>query len=238
VVMEYSITTVFGRGPRALSGHPPYVQPLTRRARRADEALGHSRAGSAVGERSWRSEDVTFTLRAALLAAVGTLAVAPAAQAACTPQPAAEHPFAGYGDDGLYTLVAGGDFEGDMAGWTLTGGAQAADGVLSLGPGDSATTAPICIDDTYPWFRFFASNTSDGKGKLKIDLLYTDLRGKPRSRSLDDYATADAGWKPSDQVGIDVDWDHAGSAVAVQFRFSAHDSFLLDDVYVDPMARG
>src|SRR5262249_14961735 len=159
--------------------------------------------------------------------------------------PAAAHPFAAYGDDGVYTLVAGGDFEGDLSGWT--GARMVADNnpflgdgtrAVALGPGDSLTTAPICIDDTYPWFRFFADNTSAGKGKLKIELLYTDLRGKARSRNADDYATSDAGWKPSDTVGIDVNWDHAGDAVPVQFRFTAQNnsSFELDDIYVDPMA--
>src|SRR5262245_21981355 len=102
----------------------------------------------------------------------------PAAHAACTPQPADAHPFASLGDDGLYTLIAGGDFEGDLSAWTLTGGAHAfaannpflGDGstALVLGPDDTVTTAPICIDDTYPWFRFFADNLSRGRGKLKI----------------------------------------------------------------------
>jgi hypothetical protein len=197
---------------------------------------------------------VTLRLRrggiaAAVAGAVALLAV-PAANAACTPQPANAHPFASFGDAGVYTLVAGGDFEGDLSAWTLTGGAQVvadndpflADGAaaVTLGPGDSLTTAPICIDDTYPWFRFFAENLSRGKGKLKIEILYTDLKGKARAKNADDYATSDAGWKPSDTVGIDVDWDHAGDTVPVQFRFTAQptSSFELDDVYVDPMARG
>jgi hypothetical protein len=184
---------------------------------------------------------------AALVAGASLLLAAPAAHAACTPQPAAAHPFAAFGDDGVYTLVAGGDFEGDLSGWTgartvagnnpfLADGSTAA----ALGPGDSLTTAPICIDDSYPWFRFFADNRSGGKGKLKVEVLYTDLKGRPRSRNEDDYATSDAGWKPSDTVGIDVDWDHAGDAVAVRFRFTAQpsSSFALDDIYVDPMARG
>jgi hypothetical protein len=199
---------------------------------------------------------VTLRLRrggggvAAAVAVAGTLLAVPAAHAACTPQPADAHPFAAFGDGGVYTLVAGGDFEGDLSAWTLTGGAHVvadntpflADGgsAVALGPGDSATTAPICIDATYPWFRFFASNQSRGKGKVKIEILYTDLKGKARAKNADDYATSDAGWKPSDTVGIDVDWDHAGDTVPVQFRFTAQptSSFELDDVYVDPMARG
>ena len=187
---------------------------------------------------------------AAVLAGAATLLAVPAAQAGCTPQPADAHPFAAFDDAGLYTLIGGGDFEGDLSAWTLTGAAHVvadnnpflADGATAvvLGPGDSLTTAPICIDDTHPWFRFFANNQSRGKGKVKIEVLYTDLKGKARAKSTDDYTAADAGWQASDTVGIDVNWDHAGDAVPVQFRFTAqpNSSFELDDVYVDPMARG
>jgi hypothetical protein len=197
---------------------------------------------------------VTLRLRrggiAAALAVAATLLAVPAAQAGCTPQPADAHPFATFDDTGVYTLIGGGDFEGDLSAWTLTGGAHPvadnnpflADGAaaVALGPGDSVTTAPICIDDTYPWFRFFANNQSRGKGKVKIEILYTDLKGKAKSKNADDYVAPDAGWMPSDAIGIDVNWDHAGATVPVQFRFTAqsNSSFELDDVYVDPMARG
>ncbi len=187
---------------------------------------------------------------AAALAGLALLAAVPAAQAAgCTPQPASDHPFAQWGDGGIYTLVGGGDFEGAMSAWTLTGSADVVEGndpflagghSVALAAGDSVTTAPICIDDSYPWFRFFARNTAGGKSKLKIEILYTDLKGKARSENTDGYATTGDGWTPSDQIGIPVDFDHAGSTVRVAFRFTAqsNSSLELDDVYVDPMARG
>jgi len=202
-------------------------------------------------------------LNTKLLAAavgLGLLAAAPAAHAAttaapasCTPQPASVRPFSAWDDFGFYTLVAGGDAEGDLAGWTLDG-AQVAEGnepfqvggasdhlALALAEGDSVTTAPICIDDTYPWFRFFARNTAGRKAKLRVEVLYTDVRGKLREEGTGDYATREDDWLPTGSLGIDVDWDNVpGGALPVSFRLTAasNSSFLVDDIYVDPMARG
>jgi hypothetical protein len=198
-------------------------------------------------------------LLAAAVAGLGLLAAAPAVQAAtpapadCTPQPATGQPFSPWDDLGFYTLVAGGDVEGALAGWTLDG-AQVAEGnepfqvggasdhlALALDEGDSVTTAPICIDDTYPWFRFFARNTAGRKAKLRVEVLYTDVRGKLREVGTGDYATREDDWLPTGSLGIDVDWDKVpGGALPVSFRFTAENnsSFLVDDVYVDPMARG
>ena len=199
-------------------------------------------------------------LLAAAVTGLGLLAAAPAAQAApapapagCTPQPATGQPFTPWDDLGRYTLVSGGDFEGGLAGWTLNG-AQVVEGnerfqvggagdhrSLALAEGASVTSAPICIDDTYPWFRFFARNTSGGKAKLRVDVLYTDAKGKLRGEGTGDYSTREDGWLPTGSLGIDVDWDKVpGGAVLVSFRFTAENdsSFLVDDVYVDPFARG
>ncbi len=204
-------------------------------------------------------------LLAAAVAGLGLLAAAPAAQAAtaaaapasCTPQPASGQPFAPWDDFGFYTLVSGGDVEGDIAGWTLDG-AQIDEGnepfqvgsagdhrSLALAEGDSVTTAPICIDDTYPWFRFFARNTAGHKAKLRVEVLYTDVKGKLREEGTGDYATRESDWLPTGSLAIDVDWDKipggAGvGGIPIYFRFTAesNSSFLVDDVYVDPMARG
>jgi len=200
-------------------------------------------------------------LLAAAVAGLGLLAAAPAAQAStaaaapasCTPQPATGQPFSPWDDFGFYALVSGGDVEGDLAGWTLDG-AQVVEGnepfqvggaadhlALALNEGDSVTTAPICIDDTYPWFRFFARNTAGRKAKLRVDVLYTDVKGKLREEGTGDYTTREEGWLPTGSLGIDIDWDKVpGGAVLVSFRFTAQNnaSFLVDDVYVDPMARG
>jgi hypothetical protein len=195
------------------------------------------------------------TLRGALAAAVAgatLLAAVPAAQAnkdaaaaGCTPQPASAHPFAPWDDFGLYTLVDGADMESGLAGWTTSGDAQVVEGndpflpghqALALGAGASVTTARICIDDTYPWFRFF----SRGRGKLRIEIVYTDSQGRERSEETGDYMTSDPEWAPSETIGIPVEFEHAGAAVQVAFRFTAQgrSNLEIDDIYVDPMARG
>jgi hypothetical protein len=202
-------------------------------------------------------------LLSAAVCGLGLLAAAPAAQAAtaapasCAPQPASGQPFAPWDDLAFYALVAGGDVEGDLNGWTLAG-AQVVEGnepfnvggagdhrSLALDEGDSVTTAPICIDDTYPWFRFFARNTAGRKAKLRVEVLYTDVKGKLREEGTGDYTTRESDWLPTGSLAIDVDWDKvpggAGAGgVPIYFRFTAesNSSFLVDDVYVDPMARG
>ena len=203
-------------------------------------------------------------LLAAAVAGLGLLAAAPAARAAtvaataapanCTPQPASGQPFSPWDDSGFYALVSGGDVEGDLAGWTLAGaqvvveenepfqvGGAGDHRALSLSGGDSVTTAPICIDDTYPWFRLFARNTAGGKSKLKVEVLYTDTKGKLREEGTGDYATRETAWLPTGSLGIDIDWENVpGGSLPVSFRFTAAEdsAWLVDDVYVDPMARG
>jgi hypothetical protein len=80
-------------------------------------------------------------------------------------------PFAPWGDSNYYKLVPGGDFEGSLAGWTLTGGAARVSGSepfgvtgsvgkysLYLPAGGSAQSPYTCVDFAYPTFRFLAKN--------------------------------------------------------------------------------
>jgi hypothetical protein len=93
----------------------------------------------------------------------------------CSPAPHAARPpcqpFLPLGDANYYELMSGGDFEGSLAGWTLTGGAKpiagsepyAATGSLganslSLPAGASAQSPFMCVDVRYLSFRFFARN--------------------------------------------------------------------------------
>ena len=48
-------------------------------------------------------------------------------------------------------------------------------------------------------------------------------------------------WLPTGSLGIDIDWENVpGGSLPVSFRFTAaaDSAWLVDDVYVDPMARG
>ena len=80
-------------------------------------------------------------------------------------------PFAHWGDSNYYKMVPGGDFEGSLAGWTLTGAAARVAGSepfgvtgsvgkysLYLPAGGSAQSPYTCVDFAYPTFRFFAKN--------------------------------------------------------------------------------
>jgi hypothetical protein len=82
-------------------------------------------------------------------------------------------PFLKWGDSNSYKLVPGGDFEGKMTGWTLTGGAAVRSGSepfgatgsvgkssLYLPAGASAQSPYTCVDFAYPTFRFFTKNNS------------------------------------------------------------------------------
>ena len=88
---------------------------------------------------------------------------------ACTPQPTLSSAFAAWSDDGSYTPVQNAGVEDGSTGWTLSGAAAVTRGnepwkiggashanSLSLPAGSSAVAAPICIDETYPYFRLFA----------------------------------------------------------------------------------
>ena len=191
---------------------------------------------------------------------LATLAAAPAqAKSAianpydCKPDPTLTQPFAPFNDLGLYTPVADQGVEAGAASWTLSGGAGVVAGnepwhvagaadrhALDLPAGSSATTAPICIDETYPHFRLFALNAGSGKRSLEIDVLYYDTKGKLQGTKPYGYESASTAWQPTPTIAIDV-WDKSPTAAApVAFRFvpkgkDAH--FVIDDVFVDPYAR-
>jgi hypothetical protein len=168
------------------------------------------------------------TLATALLT-LGLLAAVPAAaDAACMPQPATGTPFAQYGDTHLYTPAS------------FANGA-ARDQPLALVNGASVTTAPMCIDATYPTFRLFAQNTGVHTGTLRVDMLYTDANGTPRTAGTGVYSSGVAGWQPTGSFAIKLNFSKVpGGALPVSFRFTANGSstWQIDDVFVDPMARG
>ena len=194
-------------------------------------------------------------LVAAALTAL-TLAGAPAAHAkaaaanpdGCTPPAALEHPFAPWGDRGFYVLHPGGDMESGLPGWTLSGGAAVVAGddglgvrdganVLALPAGASAVTSPICIDETFTHARLLARATLPAVSRLKVDVLYTDSKGRTVEKGSKTFSTKSFAWAPSDNLDIDAKLE---GAAPVQVRFTApnRSSWLLDDFYVDPRYRG
>src|SRR4051794_38688801 len=140
----------------------PYVISGSRRTRRL---LGAAALG--------------LSLVCAAPAAAATTASNPLS---CVPSGTFTQVFSAFSDTALYTPAPGGNIESPLTGWTLTGGAARVSGnepfyvgrssdrtSLSIPAGGSAVTAPMCIDQTYPFFRLFARNAGQLKSGLKVD---------------------------------------------------------------------
>jgi hypothetical protein len=181
----------------------------------------------------------------------GGLSAAPAQAAlidtgACS-NAALSQPFAQWGDTSSYELVAGGDFEGSLAGWTLGGGAQRVAGSepygatgsvgsysLALPAGASAQSPYTCVDAAYPTFRFFARN--DGLvSTVLVQVVYRTLLGEI---ALPIGAVALSGeWEPTLPMltGSIVTGALSGGTAKVALRFTALTGrSQIDDVFVDP----
>lgn len=195
------------------------------------------------------------------LAAIAVAAAVPAgAQAAlvqtgaCDAAPLST-PFAKWGDTASYKLAPGGDIEGALTGWTLSGGAKkdagsepfAATGTLGtsslrIPAGGSATTAPTCVNASYPSFRFFVRSSGGLLGLVplvKVDLVYRDgllgLIAVPVGTVL-----PTSSWAPSPVMltASPVAAAVAGGTVPLSLRFtSVTGTWQVDDVYVDPYSR-
>jgi hypothetical protein len=181
----------------------------------------------------------------------GGLSAAPAQAAlidtgACS-NAALSQPFTQWGDTSSYELVAGGDFEGSLAGWTLGGGAQRVAGSepygatgsvgsysLALPAGASAQSPYTCVDAAYPTFRFFARN--DGLvSTVLVQVVYRTLLGEI---ALPIGAVALSGeWEPTLPMltGSIVTGALSGGTAKVALRFTALTGrSQIDDVFVDP----
>jgi hypothetical protein len=204
-----------------------------------------------------------LTLLAGAVAAVSAVALpAASAQAALTltlPTPtvtttaceagATSEVFLPWGDTNQYGLLAGGNFEGLLLGWTLTGGARTVLGsepfnaagplgLFSMGlPAGSSVTTPLtCVDAGTPTFRFFARNLSSTANVL-VQVVYTP----PGSTSPLVVAVGDVSgntaWAPSRVMvtGGTILSAKTGNAAEVSLRFTALGGpSQIDDIFVDP----
>jgi hypothetical protein len=194
-----------------------------------------------------------------LLAAAGTLGVAgtaaakPApASAGCTVNTTLSQPFAAWGDTASYALAPGGNFETGAAGWTLARGARVAagnapfpvaggGGVASLLlPGQAvATSPPMCVDITYPHFRFFAAGVPAGNSPLRVEVLFVDHKGRAKVANHGQIKAASNSWFLTDSIALGLRFDDTVVSQLVAFRFIARGTgtWRVDDVYVDPFAK-
>jgi hypothetical protein len=196
----------------------------------------------------------------ALLALATALLALPAAtaQAAiveldpCDDAPLSK-PFERWGDLANYKLAPSGDFEGDLAGWTLSGGAKTVAGnepwnvtgregyrALALPPGASAVAPATCVNLGAPTFRFFARSTGGLLPVLAVEAIYRDgaLRAVPLPVGVVPPGSA---WKPTAPMltGSVVGATLAGGEAPLALRFTAvSGSWQIDDIFVDPYSRG
>jgi len=153
-------------------------------------------------------------------------------------------------DTALYTKSPGGDFEGSLSGWALDAGARVTDGnesfqvggardrsSLVLASGASVVSSPMCVDRTYPSFRFFARNLTGGKGDLKVEVVWQESGVRRTSTAGLDKA-AGTTWTPVKSLRLPTGALSTNRLEPVTFRFTATGgSYQIDDVYVDPFMR-
>jgi hypothetical protein len=156
-------------------------------------------------------------------------------------------PFLRWGDASSYELVPGGDFEGSLAGWNLSGGARRVAGSepygaagsvgsssLDLPSGATAQSPFTCVDAAYPTFRFFAHDDSLLASVL-VQVVYQTPVGTV-AVPLGAVALSGA-WQPTLPMltGSVVFGALSNGTAQVALRFSAlAGTSQIDDVFVDP----
>jgi hypothetical protein len=188
-------------------------------------------------------------LACAALPAVAS--AAPAVSTGCLPDALVSTPFTAWNDANNYILAPGGTFEG-ASGWSGAGAvvvadqepwkiAGAADGqALRIPSGGYASSAPACLDPTYPTFRLFARNTANLKGTLHVEAAYRDTKGKVQSVDAGDVKATASGWFLSNPLKIQVKYGteiNASSPVVFVLESMGGSDWRIDDVAIDPFAR-
>ncbi|HWH12043.1 MAG TPA: hypothetical protein VG165_13015 [Solirubrobacteraceae bacterium] len=156
-------------------------------------------------------------------------------------------PFLPWLDANPYKLVPGGDFEGALTGWSLSGGAGVVAGSepfgvtgsvgsssLSLPAGAAAQSATTCVDAAYPSFRFVARTDTPGS-VLAVSAVYNTLLG-PAAVPVGLVALS-GNWAPTLPMltGSAVGGLLANGAAPLALRFTElTGTSQIDDVFVDP----
>jgi hypothetical protein len=199
--------------------------------------------------------------RLAPLVALAVLALAPTAQAACSPT--LSQTFLDWKDQSWYTMAAGGDME-SAEGWTLED-AKVVSGnepwyvnhsddahSLKLPPGATATSPYMCIEKGFPYFRVFARNTGKAKARLKVEVIYRYASGATKVKRAGKLRVRGGEWRLSRRLATATglasgrgkgkdkgDGESAESAeAAVRFTpMGDAGEWRIDDLFVDPRRR-
>jgi hypothetical protein len=201
----------------------------------------------------FRPKQLRRSLTAALGAAAVTLAVVPAAQAACTATPTTKA-FAAFGDNADYSLAPAGAFESGATGWALSGSSVAngnesakvhgsADAKsLAISATGKAVSPSFCVGIQHPSFRFFARRTSGTWGVLNVKLRYKGADGVTNETTVGSVSAGDTAWHPTASIALSTVlglWNGDQSA-SVQIVLDPEDyggAWAVDDVYIDPYSR-
>lgn len=155
-----------------------------------------------------------------------------------------------------YTALSGGDFEGDGAGWSMTGAAAVAGGnetyqvggaddakSLALDAGSSATSPAICVGVEHPTIRFFAKRRATGLqsslSTLRVEALTETATGAVVTTPVGSVGGTSS-WQPTlpMAIGTNLLAPLPGERTAVALRFTAvGGDWSVDDVWVDPYNR-
>ena len=177
-----------------------------------------------------------------------------AGERTCT-APRLFNPLLAFKDRRDYFVAPAGDFEDSaLPGWQLTGGATVTSGnsphavaggahgkSLSLPSGSSATSPEMCVDLSYPTFRFFVAQLErDTDSDLAIDVIYPGLAKNNVREAKKLRLRAKDGWKLSDDIKLEP--QRLGKAwgwrrIAIRFRVESDNksaAYRVDDVLIDP----
>jgi hypothetical protein len=189
-------------------------------------------------------------LALAALSGVLPLASAQAAGSATCPTVTLSQPFVQWGDSNFYSLVPGGDFEGSLTGWSLSGGAaRAADSEsfavagtlgassLALPPGASAQSPFMCVSAINGTFRFFARSEGTA-ATVRAQVVYET----PIGNLAFPVGTIplNGAWAPTPalQTGAALASSLSNGTAQLALRFtSLSGTSRIDDVFIDPRRR-
>jgi hypothetical protein len=190
---------------------------------------------------------------AMLVAALLALAAFAGSSQACS-YSGGETVFSPWGDQRNYVLAPDGGFESGGSGWQLNHGAAVVEGnesyhlngpgdsnSLSLPPGSSAVSPPVCMTIGTPSFRLVARNDGDPSSELRVEAVYK-LLGLVRTKTAG-ILRAGSTWAPTQSVSTLLTLSTVvGTLIpsAIEIRFTPLDSsgqWQVDDLYIDPFRR-
>jgi hypothetical protein len=99
----------------------------------------------------------------------------------------------------------------------------------------------MCVDETFPNFRFFARNVTTTKAQLEVKVLFMDTKGNIKSAKSGVLPASGAQWQLVSpfKIGITFDPTAANAAAPIAFQFTAKGGdWRIDDLVVDPYRRG